>query len=566
MWKKLSELLRAHGGWQRSVAWLWQQTKPCRAGLVFLMLLRIAAALLGVGSAAVNKLVLDHASGGLSLAWSLVLMVVLQLVSIGLSAITSVQLSQRNEELANRVRHQVYQSVLGAQWQPLQAYHSEELLSRLTSDVGVVSNGVVSLFSSLLALVTQVVAAFFLLYHYEPTLAVFAIVIGPLAAAASLFFGWKLKQLQAEMQQFEANYRIFLQEHLAHLALIKAFCAESFCTGRLDALQEEHRQSVKKRNTLSVMANGVIGLTFSGAYLYAFISGVLKLAAGVITYGTFSAFLTLVGQIQGPLLNLAGTLPSIASVLASAGRITEIATVPEEPLPVSSHSEAFDFSHKIGIHVQSLSFAYAQEPVLQGVSFTIAPGETVVLMGESGAGKTTLMRILLGLLTPQSGTAVYLDQKGAALPCGAGRRCLSYVPQGNTLFSGTIRENLLLGLPEREEPALWQALEGAAAADFVRRLPDGLDTVIGERATGLSEGQAQRIAIARAFLHPAQVLLLDEATSALDAKSEEHVLSYLRRLPAHPTCLVITHRESATKYCDRILMVDGVRVTERKLS
>ena len=554
--RKASELPE---DWLGSLRWLGGLLGDNRPRLALLSLLRCAAVLVGVASAAVNRHVLDAAvarSAGLSEAIALVVLV--QGTSVVVSMALSWIATTLAERMANDLRLSVYGRLLGARWEDFSRHHSEQLLSRLTSDVSNITGGLTGTAVSLLAMVVQAVAAYWLLWRYDVVLAVFIAVLMPVALLASVLVSLRLRVLQQAVQQAEADYRQRAQEVLSHEAVIKAFEAEGDELARLSSLQGEHERLVRRRARLSVAANLVMGVTFTGSYLFAFVHGVLGIADGAVSYGTFVAFLSLVSQVQSSLSGLGGMLPRAASVVASVARVREVAVLPQD---VSEGDDSLS-KRPVGVRAEGLAFSYGTgREVLRDVSFRIAPGEVVAVMGPSGAGKTTLVRLLLGLVDPTSGS-IGLVCDGRMVPCPDARGLVSYVPQGNTLLSGTIRENLLMGDVEATDEELRDALAAADALSFVEGLPHGLDARVGERAGGISEGQAQRIAIARALVRPAGLLLLDEATSALDEDTELAVMRALRGLSPRPTCVVVTHRRSVVSFCDRVFSLRDGRLSE----
>ena len=546
--------------WAGTVRWLLSSVRGYRGQLTLLSVLRTAAVLLGVASAAVNRTVIDAAtahSGGVWLA--IVIFVAVQAGSSGVSMGLSWLSTVLGERLSNGVRERLYRHVLGARWDSLSAYHSEQLLARLTSDVTSISSGLTGTAVSLLAMAVQAVAAFALLLHYDASLAVFVVVLTPVAVLTSTLVSIRLRILQQRVQQAEADYRQRAQEAIAHVEVVKALCAEPAEAAALSALQGEHERLLRRRARLTVVANGVMSLAFVGSYLFAFVHGILGIMGGSVTYGTFAAFLSLVGQVQSSLAGLSGILPRAASVIASAARVRELSELPLEER-LAAGEKGLD-SVALGVRARDLVFSYPARPgaeaprVIDGLSLDIAPGEIVAVMGPSGTGKTTLVRLLLGLLEPTSGELALVREDASFSP----RSCrdeVGYVPQGNTLFSGSIRENLLMGRADATEDDMRRALSMVRALDFVERLPGGLDARVGERALGISEGQAQRIAIARALVRPAGLLILDEATSALDEQTELAVMRSLRSLDTRPTCVVITHRPEVVPLCDRLLRLD----------
>ena len=588
--RKASELPE---DWVGSLGWLSGLLGGNRPRLAMLSLLRCAAVLVGVASAAVNRHVLDAAvARSAGLAEAIALVVLVQGTSVAISMALSWVATTLGERMANDLRLSVYDRLLGARWEDFSRHHSEQLLSRLTSDVSNITNGLTGTAVSLLAMVVQAVAAYWLLWRYDVVLAVFIAVLMPVALLASVLVSLRLRVLQQRVQQAEADYRQRAQEVLSHEAVIKAFEAREDELARLSRLQGEHERLVRRRARLSVVANLVMGATFTGSYLFAFVHGVLGIADGAVSYGTFVAFLSLVSQVQSSLSGLGGMLPRAASVVASVARVREVADLPQDDpeggRPLLNQSGGSDpegdrplLDQPVGVRAEGLAFTYGTgREVLRDVSFRIAPGEVVAVMGPSGAGKTTLVRLLLGLVDPTEGSIGLTcgeDRPGGlgqpsdqsapgdgarVVPCRDARSLVSYVPQGNTLLSGTIRENLLMGGAEATDDQLRSALAAADALCFVEGLPGGLDARVGERAGGISEGQAQRIAIARALVRPAGLLLLDEATSALDEDTELAVMRALRDRSPRPTCVVVTHRRSVVSFCDRVLLLREGRLVE----
>ena len=434
-------------------------------------------------------------------------------------------------------------------------------MTRLTSDAGNIADGIIGTIPQIIILTIDLLLVFFTLFYYSKLLACFALLVAPIAGIVSWWFGRKLKKLQIKVQESEANYRSFLQESLANLLVVKAFANEDYSIKRLTTLRDERFKWVYKRTKMGLASSTAISVAFQLGYLVAFAYGAMLIAAKTITYGTMSVFLTLVNRVQAPVLGLAQQIPRVVSVLTSAGRIMELQNIPlEEKKEVTMQTE------HVGVDIRELSFGYTDETVLENVSLNVKPGEFVAIIGESGIGKTTLIRLIMSFMSNVQGDVSFYNADGESIKANAStRNFIAYVPQGNTLFSGTVRENILMGNLNATEEEIYEALKLSAGYDFVRDLPKGLDTVIGERGHGLSEGQAQRIAIARAFVRKAPFLILDEATSSLDEATEQAVIRGLQQLRPKPTCLVITHRKSILQYCDREIKIENRKVLDSNI-
>lgn len=561
MRNKISKLIYDKANQKRYASWLAHQIRPYLRPVLCLLFLRSFIAVLGVWKAVVEKLIVDRAASSLSMNAGIALAVGVMLMSLGLSALSAVHINTLQEKFAFDVRCNIYEKILKAVWSKLQKYHSEELLTRLTSDVNIVTKGIVNILVTVAALAVQMIAAFLLLVHYDWHLAVFIMILSPVAALAGGAFGIRLKEIQVRYQEAESKYRVYLQEHIFHITVIKAFTGEEASVQGLRKLRDERLYWVKKKNLCTVLAGTCISAAFSGGYLAAFLSGARQIASGKITYGTMTAFLSLVSQIQSPVYSLAQTLPQIVAVLASAGRVMELENmesetqekvkVQEDPAPGGGKREP------VGILAWKVTFSYEEnQEILREYSMNILPGNIAVIMGHSGVGKTTLIRMLLGFIKPDTGDLFFYDRQGNRVePTADARKIISYVPQGNTLFQGSIAENLSLGKADATREEMKEVLEAASVWEFVSTLPKGIYTILGEKAAGISEGQAQRIAIARALLKECSLLILDEATSALDEETEEKILKYLGQKKDRPTCFVVTHRSAVKKYADQILVL-----------
>lgn len=543
-----------------SYKWIAKYIKEYTLSMILILLCNIINSLAGVAIAISSKNLVDHAtSGNIRLIfYSLSIFAGIIIIKLGTDAASSLLAARTQEAFSNGMRQKLFARISGTEWTEISRYHSGDVLTRLTSDVGTVTNGVINVIPSVFYLGIQMVAAFATLLYFEPYLAILAFVLGPLTILFSRFWGHRLKKLHIKIQETESAYRSFIQESLENLTIVKAFRMEDRRIDTIGNLHDERMDLVLRRNRINVAIGTILSGGYWMGYLLAFGWGAVRLAQKAISYGTLTAFLQLVGQVQAPFIGLAYTLPRIIATAASVERIMELEALEMEK-PVEKLPDRFS----VEVILDEVYFSYNKEElVLEKASFDLKPGEALALIGSSGEGKTTIIRLILALLKPNRGQLFFRDDMGIDYPVNAATRdWIAYVPQGNTLFSGTIVENLKCGNPNASDDDLKEATIKACAWDFIVKLPDGLNTVLGEHGLGLSEGQAQRISIARAILRNAPVLILDEATSALDMDLEMRVLEGIKNLKPARACLVITHRLSALQVCSRVLKLqDGMLV------
>ena len=555
---KFKEVWKDRDNQYQYAKWLMKYSKPYMGRIALMMVFSIMSTVVSLWMVQISKNIIDNATGGNKFVTLLIvyfcLMISMQIVGIVSTLLSAVL----NEKFSFGIRKQIYDKIIRSHWMDVKRYHTGDLMTRLTSDAGAIADGIIGTIPSIIILFVELLMVFVTLFIYSPLLALFAMLVAPVAAVVSFFLGKKLKKLQVKVQESESNYRSFLQESLANLLVVKSFANEDYSVDRLTTLREERFSWVFKKTKMSIASSTVMSMTFQLGYIVAFAYGAWQISTGQITYGTMTVFLTLVNRVQSPIIGLAQQIPRVVSVLASAGRVIELQSIPmEERLPEKVTSD------KIGVDIKNLTFGYTDEIVLDDVSLNIKPGEFVAVIGESGIGKTTLLRIIMSFMGNYTGKVDFYDENGLTDPANANtRRFISYVPQGNTLFSGTVRENIRMGKLDATDEEMWDALKLSAGYDFVKELPNGLYTVIGERGHGISEGQAQRIAIARAFVRRAPLLILDEATSALDENTEKEVIKGLQQLEPRPTCIVVTHRKSILAYCDREIKIENKNMEE----
>ena len=525
------------------------------AGQRSALLASMLANLAGVGASLlfvyICKTLIDIATGnsGRDLAgWSLAMVATMAAQTL-FSLLRTRLAAQTDIRIKNNLRMQLFSRLICAYHGSRGERHSGDITNRLEEDVRVVSECLSNSLPALLSATVQFIAAFCFLMALNNTLAWSVVGIMPLAIILSKIFFRKLRRLTRDIRDTDSLVQSHLQENLHHATLIQTLEQEGRASSGLDRLQSGLYDSVMRRTRFTIVSRTVISLAFAAGYATAFLWGVNGLLAGAVTFGTMTAFLQLVGQIQRPVLELSSYIPSAIHAAASADRLMEI-----EGDESCAASEPVHLGSPAGIRMEHVSFAYPDgtRKVIDDFSHDFLPGSRTAIVGETGAGKSTLIRLILALLRPQSGSIVIYGPRSSSEVSAATRCNLTYVPQGNSLLSGTVRDNLLLGDPEADEAGMKEALR-IAAADFVFQLPDGLDTPCSENGGGLSEGQAQRIAIARALLRRGSILLLDEFSSSLDPETEKRLMENLSSALPGRTMIFITHRRKITEYCSDII-------------
>lgn len=451
----------------------------------------------------------------------------------------------------NRMQQRMLDHILRSEWHGRESMHSGDVLNRLETDVSQVITFLTETLPNMLSVLCLFVGAFCYLLSMDVVLALITVGILPVFLLLSKVYIRRMRRLTREVRAQDSRVQSVLQETVQHRMLIKTLEGVGTMVDRLETTQSRLRRRVVRRTRFSVFSNFVLNFGFALGYLIAFLWAAVRLSSHTLTFGGMTAFLQLVGRIQSPARSLAQLIPAFVSVFTAAERLMEL-----EENPLEEQGEPIALRSPVGVRFRDVSFAYedSDRSVLDHLSFDFRPGTCTAVLGETGTGKTTLVRLVLSLLRPQSGSVELYDGNRTYTLSPRLRCNLVYVPQGNTLLSGTIRDNLRLGRLDADDEVMYEALH-QSCADFVRELPDGLDTVCGEAGSGLSEGQAQRIAIARALLRDRPVMLMDEATSALDPDTERQLLHNLLSENKR-TILFITHRPAVIDYCDQTLRIN----------
>ena len=548
---------------KKYVVWLWRNTKGIRLD----MLIRIVA---GIGRVSLGLLMVWLCKRFIDVTIRQgttddIILMIIALVAVVTGAILCRQsyyylgIKDRAKQTTS-VRLRIFSHLFRRQMFDQKEMHSGDVTSRLEKDIDVVSDATTSLFPDMTVTLIQLVGAFLLMQSMDTRLAWALLLLTPLFVIVGKLIGRKMRMMTLDIRKQESVIQMLVQETMEHNAVLRSLESGDWITNRLDDMQQDLRGKINRRARFTVISRLLIGSSFSLGYIMAFIWGALQLRSGVITFGVMTSFLQLVSQIQNPILQMLNMVPQFIQASASIDRLTELEQVEVEEtgfseFPGSSETSRSSGSlHPLGVKVEDVSFKYADgdREILTHFSFDFKPGSKTALMGHTGAGKTTLFRLLLALTKPNKGTMTVYDSQGQQTISEQTRSNFVFVPQGNTLMSGTIRYNLLLARPDATDEELDDVLH-TAMADFVLDLPDGLDTECGERGSGLSEGQAQRIAIARGLLRPGGILLLDEISASLDEATEREL--YRRLFAKYPgkTMIFITHRPVVCELCDQVI-------------
>ena len=532
--------------------WLWAAWRGNRLQAVLNATIGLAGVAVSLAQVWAVQRAIDVASGNVegSIYWSVAVMAGLILAGFGLSVSAIWVKSILGIRAQNRMQQRLLDRLLRSEWHGKEAMHSGDVLNRLETDVINVVLFLTETVPNTLGVITLFVGAFAYLYTMDRLLAVLIVTIIPLFVGISRLYIFRMRRLTLKVRDSDSKVQSVLQETIQNRMLIKTIEADSIMVGKLENTQLELQNNVVRRTVFSVFSNVILNFGFAFGYLLAFLRAAVRLSANTLSFGGMTAFLQLVNRIQSPAKDLTKLVPAFVKVITSAERLMEL-----EEAPLEEEGRPIALKPLCGLRLKGIGFEYdkADGPVLDGLDYDFKPGSCTAILGETGSGKTTIVRLILALMRPQKGT-IELYNGTKSVEVTPRTRCnFVYVPQGNTLMSGTIRDNLRLGKLHATDEEMQNALQ-RACADFVFELPQGLNTTIDEHGGGLSEGQAQRISIARALLRDRQVMLFDESTSALDADTERQLLHNIIT-PHDKTILFITHRPAVIEYCDATLQI-----------
>ncbi|MDU2328361.1 ABC transporter ATP-binding protein [Prevotella bivia] len=556
--KKLKNLLRipeTKYSTKEIYAWLWLAWKGNRTQAMInaiIGLLGVMVSLTVVWGMQHAIDVSSHVISG-SIVMAVVVLGILFFADFGLHVASIWVRNLLGIKAQNRMQQQLLDRMLRSEWKGRDSYHSGDVLNRLEFDVTNVVTFLTETIPNSLSTLTLFIGAFTYLALMDWRLAIVIIAMVPFFILLSRVYVRQMRRLVKDVRTSDSKVQSVLQESIQHRVLIKTLESDDFIVNRLETTQNKLRKKVVKKTKFSIFSSTVLQFGFVLGYLIAFAWAAFRLSAGTLTFGGMTAFLQLVNKIQSPARQLTQLVPAFVSVFTAAERLMEL-----EEVPLEKQGDAIELEAPCGIKLNNISYQYfdADTPVIKDLSFDFHPGSCTAVLGETGSGKTTLIRILLALLKPTSGSVEIYGREERMELNPLMRTNFVYVPQGNTLMSGTIRENLKMGKENATEEEMNKALK-KSCADFVLNLPNGLDTVCSEQGGGLSEGQAQRIAIARSLLRDKSIMIFDEATSALDPETEKQLL---KNILAHhdKTVIFITHRPAVVEYCNQVLTIEKI--------
>ncbi len=542
--------------------WLVKKSLPFLWRILLLTLCAGIVSYVSVEFALVSKKLLDSAQLSEQRSFfgkNLMGLAVLIVCQLLLHIIYTLVALKTETTIKNKIQSSVYRTLLYKKWKSVTAYHSGELLNRLNSDVNIVSNNIVSLLPTVFALFSKVVLSFCALFVLDRNFALIFLVVGPFVMLVARIYSQRIKPISKKCMESQGRVHSFILESIRNLQVVKSFGVEDKMTNKTAGLQKENLSYIMKRGYLSIFANILFYISLTIGYYFAVVWCAWKIALGLMTIGTFTAIVQLVGQVQTPFKDLAAMIPQFFNMTVSAERIIELEKLPDEEMRYKNLNGKELYEKMTGISVNNLSFSYNEEKIFENADAVIKKGSLAAISGISGIGKSTLIKLIMGIITPDKGEIRVNTCEESYIADASLRSLFAYVPQGNMVLSGTIRENIAFMNDAVTDAEIISAAKTACIWEVISKLPEGLDTVLGEGGTGLSEGQIQRLAVARAICSASPILLLDEATSALDEETEERMLQNILDKD-NITCIVISHKECAFKKCNVYLTIENGKI------
>lgn len=545
--------------------WLFSLSRCYKKEIFAVTVLSVIGTVFSLTTSLCLKYVIDIVTGTLNQSILLVVLaaVAMLLGSIFLSAITSRITTKVNVKIQNELQLQVYGTIFNAQWESLREYRKGDLINRINSDASLIASGAVSWWPTVITFAAKFIYTFVLIVMNDPIMAAIALMSAPVSALLSRFMIRKMHNHSLKVKELSADIMSYQEDSFQNLQYIKSFGISDVINKRLIKKQQEYKEESLNYNKVTVLMNIIMGLVGITVTFVSYAWGIYRLWEGFITYGTMVMFLQLTLTLSNSFNSILSVIPTTINLGTSAARIISLENLPEEKSTPTAEEKKFinsNFKSGVSINCSSLSFSYSDKPserVLKNAGFSAGIGETVAIIGGSGIGKTTFFRLLLGLLEPTEGEITFKGNNNETIKAGPStRELIAYVPQGNTIISGTVAENLRLIKKDATDEEIITALKLSCAYDFVSKLPQGINSQIGESGNGFSEGQIQRIAIARALIKDAPVLLFDEVTSALDEETEGRLLHNIQTHFKNKTIIFVTHKLNALDISDKVYKID----------
>ena len=547
--------------------WIFSYSRKYTKVIICYTIIGIISSTLGLVSSVASKYMIDIITGyQFEKLWLVaVIMVSSMVVSLLFTSLVNRYSTKLSIYVNNDMQADIFDRIIDADWLSISQFENGDILNRFNNDVNTVASNAVSWLPNLIIYVYSIAATLSVILYYDATMALIALLSAPILLLSGRYLMRKNSEYRRKVLEVNSKLMNYEVETFYNFDTIKSFGVMEHYSKGLRGWQERFKQTNLAYNLFTIKTNIGMSVLSAGVSFLAFGYCLFRLWTGDILYGTMTLFLEQRSKLSNQFSNLVRIIPGMLNSAVSARRIRELVELPREVhMPEQSERMRQAAQHGFTVQLEHVNFAYIQEHrVLTDSNFIASPGEIVALVGPSGEGKTTMLRMILGLLHPNQGTAQLVTQDGETVPIHADtRRYFSYVAQGNTLMSGTIADNLRVVKEDATEEEIKQALETACAWEFVQKMPDGIHSLLGTRGRGVSEGQAQRISIARAVLRDAPILLLDEATSALDVATERQVLRNIMHRHPNKTCIVTTHRPSVLNLCQRIYRVIDTKVTQ----
>ena len=548
---------------KRECLWLWAKIRKYRNWITVVGILALASTVMNLVSSVASKYLIDVVTGysRMALGKTALIMGLMMLGGLVLQAFSSRVSAHVHVRVRNQMQYKTYSCILRTSWENMDSYRSGDLLSRMNSDINVVADGIIGLMPSLLSTGVRFVGAFVIIAYFDPMMALIALAGAPVTMVISHYLMKRLRRHSLDMKQVGDEVMSFQEDSLRNLTSIKAFSVVDRYRSEMGRVQDQYAQTYLSFHSFRISMSTLLSLVSMCVMATCFGWGVYQLWAGNITYGSMTMFLQLAGVLRSAFSSILSLMQQGISMTTSAGRIMAVEELPGENMQTDPDLEK---ERSVEIAFRQVAFHYQNgDAVLHPFDFQVSDGDYVAIMGPSGEGKTTLLRLLLGLVEPCSGEAVLLGGSGKQYDISAATRsAFAYVPQENSIFTGTIAHNLRIVAPKATESEMEQALKVACAWEFVEQFPDGLAHPLSAGGRGISEGQAQRLAIARALLRKAPVLLLDEATSGLDMATERRLMENLRGSGLVRTCILVTHRPGSAQFCNRAYEISDGQIRE----